>query len=159
MLFNCFQELDQWMNQENSKARVSGFIPLEGCEILVVGQTALLEAKLDLHLVATADVDVYRELNYSVRKEFERILLKHGKTLDPVGHEAWMPKETRFEVLFSGKWIQGKIARHEYILISKAKTAPAKNKNLLIEYLASAPSESFFQLANRYEIDLGYFVK
>jgi ribosomal protein L17 len=44
-------------------------------------------------------------------------------------------------------------------LISKAKKAPIKNKNLIIEYIGNKPSKLFFDLAKKYEVRLEDFLK
>ncbi len=132
-------------------------MPLGKCSIQVVGQTALLEAKLDLHLAATADVDVHHQIEYVFRKKFEELLKEKGKFLDPVGHEAWMPEETKYKTIFNGRHVEGSIAEAEYILISKALKAPQRNKTLIAEYLASHPTELFYTLAKKYNVRLEDF--
>jgi hypothetical protein len=141
MLMGVFQKLDRWIDEENQIRHEDGLLLYPSCEIKVVGQTALIEAKIDLALRATVDVDVFANYDF----------------LDPVGHEAWMPKETQYTIFFEGTWVKAYLAKPEYIILSKAKKAPDKNRNLIIEYLASSPSKSFFKLAEAYQIDLSRF--
>lgn len=101
------------------------------CTIRVRGQMALIEREIKLNLVATQDVDVSANLGSAARKEFERLLAKRRLALDPVGHEAWMPKETEYETFFSGKFVTLKVADEESVLLSKAAKAPQKNSALL----------------------------
>lgn len=110
-------------------------------------------------LAATVDVDIYRVLEYSVNRKLVSLLEEEGKTLDPVGHEAWMPKETEWNSIFEGEYVSGYIAKPEYIMISKALKSPEKNRVLLLEYLAMDPPEQFFELAKKYEIKLEDFLK
>lgn len=154
MLRKVIEKLDNWIEGENSHSQQAGILPIHYCEILVIGQTALIESKLSIHIAATVDVDIYKELEHSVMKKFESLLKENGKELDPVGHEAWMPKETQYEILFKGKWVTAKLAKPEYIMISKAKKAPGKNRELITDYIANDPPEEFFRLAEKYAIDL-----
>ena len=159
MLRNVFNQLDYWIETENLDRSKAGMLRIARCEIRVVGQTALVEANLNLHVPATMDVDVFADYEYVVKRRFEELLQAAGKQLDPVGHEAWMPKETEYLEYFMGDWVRAFLAKVEYVLISKAKKAPAKNEALIAEYLATGASELFFDLAKLYEIDLQAFVQ
>ncbi|MEZ4815501.1 MAG: hypothetical protein R3A80_09895 [Bdellovibrionota bacterium] len=159
MLQEVFAALEEWANERSLKYRNEGLMPLGHCLIQVVGQTALLEAKLDIHLAATADVDVHQQIEHVFRKKLEELLQEKGKFLDPVGHEAWMPDETKYKTIFKGRYVEGAIAEPEYVLISKALKAPKRNKELLIDYLASNPSDLFYALAKKYKISLEEFLK
>ena len=158
MLKEVFQKLDKWVEGENEGRNQTG-VPSLNSEIYVIGQAALLEARLTIRLAATMDVDLYMQLHGVIRQKLEELLAVHGKKIDPVGHEAWMPKETRFDVLFKGRFVSGFAAQPEYILISKAKMAPEKNKNLIVEYLGTQPTPLFLELARKYGINLEGFLK
>ena len=153
MLLDLSKKLDSWINSENKSRFDQGAAPIEKCSLYVIGQTALLEAKLGIQLAATMDVDLYKQVHGEVRSQLEHLLKSYGKTLDPVGHEAWMPKETEFTSLYKGNFVHCLVAKPEYILISKAKMDLRKNRSLLIEYLASSGSKLFEDLAKKYEID------
>lgn len=159
MLQEVFAKLEEWAVVTNRENLAEGMLPIGRCLIQVVGQTALLEAKLDIHLAATADVDVRQQLEYVFRKKFEELLREQGKFLDPVGHEAWMPDETKYQTIFNGRFVEGAIAEPEFVLISKALKAPKRNKALLAEYLAGHPTELFFALAQKYKVALEEFLK
>lgn len=148
-----------WIEEQNVEFRQEGMLTIRECEIKVIGQTALLEANLSIHVPATMDVDVFANYQFSVMQKFKGLLKIVGKELDPVGHEAWMPKETLYNSYFEGAWVKGFLAQAEYVMVSKAKKAPEKNKALLAEYLALPPPEVFFELAEKYEIDLERFVE
>ncbi|MDX2051889.1 MAG: hypothetical protein SFV15_05810 [Polyangiaceae bacterium] len=122
------------------------------------GQTALIEARVPLTLAATQDVDVRADYTYAVEREFERLLMAQGRVLDPLGHEAWMPRETRYADVFHGKWVRVALADPDAVLISKALKAPMKNAPLITEYLAAGASERFLQLATKYHVDLERFL-
>lgn len=158
MIVEIANELDAWVVARNVEAMEEGMLVFRPCRIRVLGQMGLLEMKSSLHLAATKDVDVYADYAYSVKMEFVRLLAIHGMELDPVGHEIWMPQETVYKTLFAGEYVTMQVADIDAILLSKALKAPAKNKVLIVEYLASGASERFFELATRYGLDLERFV-
>lgn len=159
MLKKIFKKLDKWIGEQNVERAEEGMLSISACEIKVIGQTALVEAEISLHIPATMDVDVFANYEYSVRRKFAGLLKENGKELDPVGHEAWMPKETEYEIFFFGKWLKAYLAKPEYVLLPKAMKAPKKNKALIVEYLASEPPAKFFKLAKKYKVDLDHFLE
>ena len=124
----------------------------------MLGQAALFIAELDLTLTATQDLDAYADYDWAVQQELERLLAKEGKVLDPHGHEIWMPRETQYAPLYEGTHVEAFVADPDAVLISKACKAPEKNKALITEYLAKGASERFFELAEKYALDLEQFV-
>lgn len=159
MLKKIFEELDKWIQEQNLERQKDGVMEICSCEIQVIGQTALVEANLSLHVPATMDVDVLANYEYLVKKKFEELLRQNGKYLDPVGHEAWMPSETEYSDFYIGKWVRAYLAKAEYVMLSKAMKAPNKNNSLITEYLASSPCDNFFKLAEKYKVDLEFFLK
>ncbi len=157
-LVQIFLALDQWVAKANVRARAGGTRPHARCTIRVLGQAALWAAKPDLALTATQDLDAYADFEWAVQQELERLLAKEGKVLDPHGHEVWMPPETRYDPLYQGTHIEAFVADPDAVLISKALKAAEKNRALLTEYLAKGASERFFELAQKYEVDLEQFV-
>lgn len=157
-MIQVFERLDAWVAKENAVLRADGLPGYRTCEIRVLGQTALLLADTGLHLAATQDVDVRADYPFAVQKKFEALLAREGLHLDPVGHEAWMPAETEYREIYAGVNVRGLIAEADFVLISKALKAPAKNRTLLVEYLAWGPSERFLELAETYDVDLEAFL-
>lgn len=155
---DVFLALDQWVARENVRARADGTPAHKKCTIRVLGQAALWVAKVDLTLTATQDLDAYADYDWVVQKELERLLAKDGQVLDPHGHEVWMPRETRYDLLYEGTYVDARVADPDAVLISKACKAPDKNMGLIIEYLAKGASERFFELAQKYAVDLEQFV-
>ena len=153
MLIKVAQEFDIWIANKNRKLRAEGALALPPCEILVIGQFALMESHLKIKPIATLDVDLMNQLHGTLKLGFEKILQAYKLQLDPVGHEAWMPKETTFDTIFRGQWVHCKVAKAEYVLISKAKMSLDKNRDYLIQYLANDPSALFLELAKKYKID------
>lgn len=129
------------------------------CEFRVVGQNALLEAKLDLKLAATVDVDTIDNASHSVRAKLSEFLRLEGLELDPLGNEIWMPEETRYTDIYIGDWVRALRAWPVYILVSKAKFAIDKNKGLIRQYLAHRPDPLFFDLCEKYEVDIGHVLR
>jgi hypothetical protein len=158
MLEAVAQQLDDWIIEQNAVFAAEGLPPIPPCRIRVLGQTALLESALALTLAATRDVDVKADYVYVVESRFRELLAREGRELDAVGHEAWMPKETRYATLFSGRYVQLQLALPDYVLLSKALKAREKNHALIVEYLAHGASSVFLELAAKYRLDLEFFL-
>lgn len=158
MLEEVARRLEVWVIDQNVMARAEGLPTIHPFTIRVFGQTALIEARVPLTLAATQDIDVRADYTHVVEREFERLLRAEGRVLDPLGHEAWMPRETRYTQLFQGKWVRVALAEPDAVLISKALKAPLKNAPLITEYLAVGASERFLELATKYAIDLEQFL-
>jgi hypothetical protein len=158
MLKKVFQKLDQWIKEEDKTRREEGRMGLQKANIRIVGQMALLEAKVDLELVATMDVDAFLEAEHAITKKFEKLLADEGLILDSDSKLIWMPEETVYENFWSGKMLKVELAQTEYIMISKALKAPAKNAVLITQYLEKAANQKFMNLAEKYELDLEQFL-
>jgi hypothetical protein len=143
---------------KSTTTAISISLLLRPCRIRVLEQAALLAAKVPLQLNVTNDVDVYGDYEYAIEAEFRRLLALQGRQLDPVGHEIWMPKETRYTDLFVGEYVTMQLADVEAVLVSKALKAPGKNRALIVQYVAAGASERFVALAKRYRVDLEQFV-
>ena len=159
MLKEIFKKLDNWIEEENIQATNNSFPSLKVCEFRVVGQNALLEAKLRLKIAATVDVDTIDNASHSIRAKLNELLKLEGLELDPLGNEIWMPEETRYVDIFVGKWLRATRALPVYILVSKAKFAVNKNKDLILQYLAHDPDPEFFDLCEKYDVDLNEFIR
>jgi len=94
----------------------------------------------------------------NIFKKLDELLKAEGKILDPDWQQIWMPEETEYDNFYRGKFVTALIAQPEYVLISKALKAPAKNRALIVEYLANAASKKFETLAEKYKVDLGQFL-
>lgn len=155
MLKRVFQKLDKWVQAENKKAAEEGTLMIGETKIQVIGQTAILEADLNIRAQATVDVDVYNSIENKVRAELKKLVEAERLELETVGHEAWMPKETQWDTVYEGKFILGQIARPPFVMISKIIKAPKKNKQLIIDYLAQArEGDEIFELAEKYQVKL-----
>ncbi len=158
MLTGLVEKLDAWAVEENLARRREGAPHLPNCCIRLVGQMALFEARIPLTLVATNDVDVLANYSFSVEREFRRLVEATGKRIDATSAEIWMPQETRYDVRFEGELVRFELADVDAVLLSKALKAAEKNGPLIVEYLAKGASERFFELTERYELDLGRFL-
>ena len=69
-----------------------------------------------------------------------------------------MPEETEYDLVFDGRWVRGFVAQPDFVLLSKALKAPEKNHPLIVELLATGASTRFYDLAERYELDLEQFL-
>lgn len=158
MLRNIFLTLDKWILEENKRRKLNGTLETEVAEFRVLGQTALFESKLNLHLIATHDVDMYVKAQHIVWNKLDELLKAQGKHLDLNWQQIWMPEETEYDHIYKGKFVTALIAKPEYILLSKAMKAPEKNGALIVEYLAKGPSKKFEDLVKKYKVDLGQFL-
>lgn len=158
MFVELLSALDRWCVDERVRRRDDGTLGPKACVISLVGQTALLEAAVPLNLAATQDLDVVGSYELSVEMRFAELARDFGKTIDPHAREIWMPKETRFTVVFEGALVTGRVAEPDFVLLSKALKAPEKNRNLITEYLASGASPEFMAMARRYKVDLEQFL-
>lgn len=150
------RRLDDWIINENRRRLEDGGARLRPCSIRLLGQAALLEhaEKFNFPIAATHDIDVYANYDYPVEKKFEALVKRHGWALDPVGHEAWMPPETKWQEVYQGEYVRGSVAEPDFVFLAKALKAPEKNRPLLTEFIASGASKRFFRLAKKYKIDL-----
>jgi hypothetical protein len=157
-----FQEvlaaLDRWVTASNLESAAEGLPSYPQCTIRLLGQMALWELNTPFTLAVTQDVDVYADYPYAVQKRFETLLAEKGKILDPHGDAIWMPRETVYREIYNGRYVHGLAAEADFVLLSKAKMAPEKNRALLLEALARGPSERFLQLAEAYDVDLEVFL-
>ena len=157
MLKVVAEQLDAWIIDQNVASAAEGLPRHRPCTVRVLGQTALLEARVALRLAATRDIDVRADYDDGVRREFERLLAAAGRELDPVAHQIWMPRETRYLEFYEGKFVRLLLAEPAAVLVSKALKAPQKNAPLITEYLALGPTPRFLALAKKYEVDLEQF--
>lgn len=157
VLAEVAEELDRWMIDENLEATQEGLPRFRPCTIRVLGQSALMEAGLPVPLAATRDVDARANYEDPVRRKFAELLAARGYELDPLADEIWMPRETRYTTRFRGKLVHLMLAEPEAVLVSKALKAPAKNHALIAEYLALDPTQRFWELARKYELDPALF--
>jgi hypothetical protein len=158
VLADVARKLDEWVMARNATAWADGRPAIRACTIRVLGQAALFESRLPLGLLGTRDVDVKADYEDAVRVQFGTLLTEKGFELDPLGREVWMPRETRYETAYAGRFVRLEVAEPEAVLVSKGLKAPTKNRALLTEYLASEPSERFLALAQKYGLELEQFV-
>ena len=158
ILAETLRTLDEWVAKENVRSRSEGLATHHKSTVRLLGQAALWASDTGLSLTVTQDVDAYTELDWAVQKEFERLLKEQGVFLDPQSAEVWMPCETNYVPIYEGTNVFGYVADVDAVLVSKALKAPAKNKALIIEYLANGASDRFMMLAKKYKVDLETFL-
>jgi hypothetical protein len=86
------------------------------------------------------------------------LLRQRGRELDPLGEEAWMPRETKYKVIDQGDYVTRSLADVDAVLLSKALKAAHKNRHIITEFLARGGSARFFSLAKKFALDLEQFV-
>lgn len=154
-LEHIFRKLDQWIDGKNAEALHNGLLSIPKSEFRVVGQTALMEARLDFEVVATADVDAVSNATYVVLAKFNELLKVEALEYDQLSSEIWMPEETTYVDIYRGKWVTALRAEVPFIMVSKAKMAMSKNKMLLRQYIASNPAKIFFDLCQKHRVNIG----
>lgn len=156
MFRSVCERLDAWIAEENHRRFEEGGARLGPCAIKLFGQAALLERsdEFSFPIAATKDVDVFANFDHAVEKKFAELVKRSGWVLDPLGHEAWMPRETKWEETYKGSLVRGFIAEADFVLLAKALKAPEKNRPLLTEFIAEGATERFLQLAKKYDVDL-----
>lgn len=154
MIAEIFEKLDQWVGQQNAEATREGLPAIPRCEFRIVGQTALMEANLKIDLASTADVDAMNNATYAVIAKLNDLLQAKGLEYDQLSNEIWMPPESKYVDVFRGTWVVAIRAEPEFVMLSKAKKARAKNKKLLQQYIASSPPRTFFDLCQKYKVNL-----
>lgn len=159
MLLRLFKELDTLVAEANRERDEEGLPRLGRSEFRVVGQMALWEQNVGLDLAATHDVDLFFTGSHWVQRRFEELLARAKLVLDDQSELIWMPEDTAYETLYEGPWVTAKVAQPEYVMISKARMAPRKNRTLLVEYLAKGASDLFFELAEAHGLDLEALVR
>jgi hypothetical protein len=159
MLADIFARLDQWVANENQAAKSEGLRTIPKSVFKVVGQAALLEAKLEFSVATTVDVDILNNAKHEVVAKLNELLVAEGLELDPLSNEIWMPDETKYTDLYRGDWTHAVLAQTPYIMVSKALKSPEKNKILLRSYIAHRPPKIFFDLCTKYAVNLQSIVK
>ncbi|MBM4252288.1 MAG: hypothetical protein FJ146_09975 [Deltaproteobacteria bacterium] len=158
MIDKVFQSLDRDIARLNQTLRKDGVAEIPRFFIKLLGQTAVIAAKLDIPVFATADVDAYANFTWLAKERFCAILAEEGLHYDELSNEIWMPRETTYSSIYSGLTFDGYRADLEYVLISKALKAKAKNRVLIRDYLVAGASPLFLNLCKIYGIDLEEFV-
>lgn len=110
MLVEIAAQLDAWVVERNLEACADGMLSLPPCTIHLLGQCALFEVGAPFSLALTNDVDVRANYVAAIEGELRRLLRQNGKELDPLGDEIWMPKETKYELLFAGEFVTLEVA-------------------------------------------------
>lgn len=159
MLADIFARLDQWVANENQAAKSEGLRTIPKSVFKVVGQAALMEAKLEFSVATTVDVDILNNAKHEVVAKLNELLVAEGLELDPLSNEIWMPDETKYIDLYRGDWTHAVLAQTPYIMVSKALKSPEKNKILLRNYIAHRPPKIFFDLCTKYAVNLQSIVK
>ena len=153
-LQKIFKDLDVQLVSENTQLRTDGFPGIRSCEFRLLGQSALLEAKLKLHLNATTDIDAYTNADWYVIERLGELLQNEGLHFDTLSKEIWMPEETTYTELFNGQVVNLLCADPVFVMVSKALKAPRRNLQLIADYIAQDPASEFFPLCSKYQIIL-----
>jgi hypothetical protein len=139
-LHNLFIELDQRVEALNRERREEGLSVVAKASVRLLGQMSLLsndEVSLLLTLAQTGDLDALLTMDWVVKEELKKILKKHGLIYDEDSYLIWIPPGAKFNELFDLAHVIVETIDPESALVSKAVKAPAKNKQLIREAIAS----------------------
>lgn len=154
MFKDIFEKLDAWIDAENNEARLRGYAELPHCEFRIVGQIAIQLADLNIQIARTNDFDAFNNAKHEVLKELAKLLAAHNLELESLSHNIWMPEETIYRPFFEGDFVTVYRAMPEFVMTSKSRFALQKNKILVRQYIASSPPQSFFDMCQKYKINL-----
>lgn len=110
-----------------------------------------------LHLVATSDFDGLLRGEVPTADIFKVCVQKAGFTYDEQSEFIWLPEETEYEVLYESELLMMDSPKPIYLIVSKAVKAREKNRQLIIDAIATF-DDQLFELLEKYEVDLEFFL-
>lgn len=148
-LKELFGELNARIEEINCERKAEGNFPLSKSQVKLLGQVSLLNNKrvsAILTLAQTGDLDALLTMDHIVKDELKEVLRRHGLIYDEDSYLIWIPPGAKFKKVFSFACVVVESIDPESALVSKAVKAPAKNKQLIREAIAS---EEFPTLVDR----------
>ncbi len=155
-LDKILKELESIVNKLDQQLCQDGLPKTGKIQIKVLGQASLLldeSINKKLNIIATNDLDALLEGDSTIKFHFKEILRSHGYDYDELSKEIWIPTEAKFWKYYSSKKITVHVIDSFSTLVSKAKFAPEKNKQLLIQAIAEFSVE-LEKLFLKYKISL-----
>jgi hypothetical protein len=148
-LMKVFVELNQRVEALNQERLDDGLFAVPKAKAQILGQMSLLaneKVSVLLTLAQTGDLDALLTMDGLVKAELKKILLNQGLLYDEDSYLIWIPPKSTFNTLFDLEHILVQLIDAESALVSKAVKAPAKNRQLIREAIAS---EEFPGLVDR----------
>jgi hypothetical protein len=139
-LEKLFIELNHRIEKLSRERRDEGLLPIPKSKIQILGQMSLLaneKVSLLLSLAQTGDFDARLKMEHFVKKELQELLKERHLIYDEDSPLVWIPPGAQFELLSDLKHVVVESIDPESALVSKAVKAPAKNKQLIREAIAS----------------------
>ncbi len=161
-LIDIFQQLDAWMDKENTRRRADGDYGLAKILIQVLGQCSLiLHPSVHLTLFGTHDLDaVIKSISNGglreTKKKLTELLYDENLELESDTHLIWLPSEATFTEIMNTPRITCQVVDPLYALCSKAVKAKERNKILIRDALVEY-GDDLKNLIQKYGGDLGYF--
>ena len=162
LIKKIFADLNQAVELENRQRLKDDALIIPKSEVIIYGQMSLMlneSAATILNLIQTADMDAQLRMDYFTKNKLMELLKAKGLVYDDDSHLVWMPRDAKTIDLFQFKNIEVKLIDAESALVSKAIHAPAKNKQLIRQGIASG---KFPTLVDRITINSGnieYFLE
>jgi hypothetical protein len=145
--------------REYNKTRYEG--PAPQLQVTVLGQQGLLirrESLPALTLLATTDFDALLNGQPPLGDIFKRCIRDEGLSYDEQSIYIWLPEETQYEALYESDFISVKSPQPIYLILSKARYAPEKNRQLVAEAIVQF-GETLLELMDKHGVDAEFFLQ
>lgn len=161
LLKSVFSELNEKVEILNQERAESGSRLISKAKVKLLGQMSLIaneSVSAILELAQTGDLDAMLDMEHSVKKALQALLLRHGLVYDEDSVLIWIPSGARFECLFDFEHIEVNVIDPESALVSKAVKAPEKNKRLIRQAIMTGAFPSLVDRIIANGGDLNLFV-
>ncbi len=133
------KDLEDWLADENLRRIKEGEMGLRPVEMKIMGQIALLLGLPNEDLNATSDLDAVIRGDQTVKEFLKTRLLEENLVLDDEAELIQMPKSTKWNEFFSGKFLNVKVAAPEYVAASKSQFHRLKDRTQLKKLFQKFP--------------------
>ncbi len=164
VLLKIFDEPNAAIEKENLEREEMGTVKIRSVEIQILGQVTLLANEMAakvLPLQRTGDLDaVIKSTHFFVKDTLVKTILpKFNLVYDEDSEKIWIPPGSRFETLCTHRCFMVKLLDPESALVSKAIKAPAKNRLLIVEAIASEAFPALIERIQKHGGDLTFFLE
>jgi hypothetical protein len=162
LIKKIFTDLDQAVELENRKRLKEGTLTISKSEVIIYGQMSLMlneSVTGFLNLIQTADMDAKLQMDYFTKNKLQELLKANGLVYDEDSHLVWVPEDAGKIDLFNFNNIEVKLIDAESALVSKAIHAPAKNKQLIRQAIASGKFSTLVDRIIENNGKLDYFLE
>jgi len=161
ILQDLVQKIEAAIDGANTERALDGQPEFRQVVIRLLGQFGLLvhpHASLALKPVATRDIDALLSGDQPALWLVRAVINQSGYAYDDLSREIWLPTEAQFETLYESRVVKVEVVAPVFNLLSKAKKAPERNRNLIVKGLAVYGAE-LMHLLTAHGVDIDYFLK